>query len=177
MKAIKKLLVIILGLVVVLVAASFFLPASYRVERSVTFNAQPKAIYPWIVNPAKWPQWTVWTTNRDATVQFTTSGPESGAGASYQWTGEKMGIGRLTLTRAEPDRGIWYDLDFEEGKYLSRGGITFETMGETTQVTWFNGGQLGANPIGRYWGLAMDRMIGPDFAEGLEHLKRIVEAR
>jgi hypothetical protein len=32
------------------------------------------------------------------------------------------------------------------------------------KVTWTNDGDLGASPIGRWFGLFMDRMMGPDFA-------------
>jgi hypothetical protein len=87
-----------------------------------------------------------------------------------------LGVGRLKITRSDPARGMWYDLDFEDGKYLSQGGITFETAGEGTEVIWYNGGDLGRNPIQRYFGLFMDRMTGPDFEAGLGNLKRIVEA-
>ena len=37
-------------------------------------------------------------------------------------------------------------------------------------------GDLGSNPINRYFGLIMDRMMGPDFEEGLNTLKGKVEA-
>ena len=35
---------------------------------------------------------------------------------------------------------------------------------------------LGGNPVNRYFGLIMDKMIGPDFEEGLAKLKEIAEA-
>ena len=56
------------------------------------------------------------------------------------------------------------------------GAIMLEAGGENTKVTWSNEGDLGANPINRYFGLMMDRMMGPDFEEGLNNLKRAVEA-
>jgi hypothetical protein len=34
---------------------------------------------------------------------------------------------------------------------------------------------MGKNPISHYFGLAMDRMIGPDFARGLGKLKTLLE--
>ena len=69
-----------------------------------------------------------------------------------------------------------YDLDFEHGKYKSTGSITLQPVGDSVNVVWSNEGDLGANPINRYFGLMMDRMIGPDFEEGLNNLKRKVEA-
>jgi hypothetical protein len=57
------------------------------------------------------------------------------------------------------------------------GAITLEPAGESIRVTWSNEGDLGANPINRYFGLMMDRMMGPDFEEGLNNLKRTIEAK
>jgi len=90
--------------------------------------------------------------------------------------GKSTGQGAIKLTHAEPDKRIFYDLDFEHGKYKSTGAIMLEAGGENTKVTWSNEGDLGANPINRYFGLMMDRMMGPDFEEGLNNLKRAVEA-
>ena len=104
-------------------------------------------------------------------------GPESGVGAGYSWEGKSTGQGSIKFTRAEPGKGISYDLDFEHGKYQSTGAITFEPSRESIKVTWSNEGDLGANPVNRYFGLMMDRMLGPDFEEGLNNLKRTVEAK
>ncbi len=177
MKKIKVFLVLVLLLAVAAVVVAFLLPAQYRVERSVLVQAKPKAVFAYLNSLKKWPLWTVWTVDRDPTMQATFSGAEEGVGAIYQWTGEKVGNGRLTVTRVEPDRGVWYDLDFEQGKYVSQGGITLEAVGEATRVTWYNAGNLGNNPLNRYFGLFMDRMMGPDFEQGLGHLRRIVAAK
>ena len=44
-----------------------------------------------------------------------------------------------------------------------------------TRVTWTNEGDMGANPVNRYFGLFMDRLVGPDFEGGLKNLKALVE--
>jgi hypothetical protein len=36
-------------------------------------------------------------------------------------------------------------------------------------------GDLGHNPLNRWFGLFMDKMVGPDFDEGLANLRRISE--
>jgi hypothetical protein len=177
MKILKRILLLVLILIAVLAAAAFLLPGSYNVERTTTINAKPKAIYPFLADLRKWPDWTAWNKTVDPTMSTSFSGAEEGAGAIYEWRGEKVGRGKMTLTRADAEGGIRYDLSFDEGKYFSQGGITLEKTGDTTKVTWFNGGKLGNNPINRYFGLAMDKMMGPDFARGLENLKLAVEAR
>jgi hypothetical protein len=176
MSKIKVYLALLGAVIVTLLAVSLILPARYRVERRVVIDAKAKDIFPLLNTLKKWPAWTAWTKERDPSLTVNFEGPEEGVGAVYRWTGDQLGVGRLKITRSDPARGMWYDLDFEDGKYLSQGGITFETAGEGTEVIWYNGGDLGRNPIQRYFGLFMDRMTGPDFEAGLGNLKRIVEA-
>ena len=161
--------------VVLLIVVGLFLPSSYRVERRITMRGRSDAIFDYLDNLKQWPTWTAWTVARYPDMQTSFSGPERGVGAVYHWTGKSVGIGCIKLTHSDPRRGIEYDLDFDKGKYLSHGMITLETAGDSVTVTWVNTGQLGKNPMSRYFGLLMDRMMGPDFQKGLETLKRKVE--
>ena len=175
MKLIKRILLALLVLVVLLAVAGMFLPSHYRVERNVTVRAQSDAIYAQISNFRNWLQWTAWNQTKYPDMQVKFAGPESGVGAGYSWEGKSTGQGAIKFSRVDPGKGISYDLDFEHGKYKSTGSITLQPVGDSVNVTWSNEGDLGANPINRYFGLMMDRMIGPDFDEGLNNLKRKVE--
>ena len=68
MKLLKKILLIILVLPILLIVISFFLPSQYRVERVTVINAPAEAIYPWLEQLKKWPDWTVWNTTYDPTL-------------------------------------------------------------------------------------------------------------
>jgi hypothetical protein len=140
-------------------------------------NAKPKVVYAQIGNLKQWPKWTAWNEQMDPTMKITFEGPEEGTGATYRWTGEKVGNGMLMIDRTDDEKGVWYTLDFESGKYVSEGAITIEPQGEAVKVTWHNGGHLGYNPVNRYFGLLMDKMMGPDFEKGLSNLKLIAEAK
>ena len=176
MKILKRVLLVVVVLVALFLLIGFFLPSRYRVERSVVVQAQPAAIYGQISNFKNWLQWTAWNQTKYPDMQVKFDGPETGVGAGYSWEGKSTGQGSIKFTRTEPDKGISYDLDFEQGKYKSTGVITLEQAGERIKVTWSNEGDLGGNPINRYFGLMMDKMIGPDFEEGLAKLKEIAEA-
>lgn len=177
MKILKNILFTVIGIVVVLVLISFFLPSSYRVERALTMNAKPEAIFPYLNTLKTWPEWTAWTVQKYPDMKTTFSGPESGVGATYQWDGKTSGQGMLKLTSSDPAKGIGYDLDFQAGTYVSKGTITMQATGDTTRVTWANFGDIANNPIHRYFGLFLDRMMGPDFEEGLNKLKQKVETK
>ena len=177
MKILKKVLLVVVVLVALFLVIGLFLPSRYRVERIVVIQAKPAAIYGQISNFKNWLQWTAWNQTKYPDMQVKFEGPETGVGSGYSWEGKSTGQGSIKFTSAEPDKGISYDLAFEHGKYKSAGSITLEQAGENIKVTWTNEGDLGGNPVNRYFGLMMDRMIGPDFAEGLNNLKRKVEAK
>ena len=176
MKTLKKIAVIILVIPILVLLISLFLPSTYRVARTVSMRAPADTVFAQINTPRLWTNWTAWTTAKYPDMQVHFDGPDSGVGATYRWEGKSSGQGALTLTRSEPDKAIGYNLDFEQGKFKSVGAITIEPVDGQLNVTWSNEGELGSNPINRYFGLMMDRMMGPDFEQGLRNLKRQVEA-
>lgn len=177
MKALKKILLGVAALVALLVVVGLFLPKSYHVERSVTVNAPADKIYPFISAFRRWPEWIAWTTNKYPDMQMQFGETDTGVGAGYSWTGKSSGNGAIKFTQMEPGKSIGYHLDFEHGQYLSTGTISLVPEGAAVKVTWTNGGDLGANPFGRWFGLFMDRMMGPDFEAGLANLKARAEGR
>jgi hypothetical protein len=172
----KTLFLVIVGVLVILTVGGFLLPSEYKVERDIVIAAAPEEIHGAVADLSTWPKWTAWTERRDPSCKWDFSGPSAGAGAVMTWRGEKMGDGRLELTEASPTEGIEYDVVFAAGQEPAQGGVRYEPLDDgTTRVTWFNSGELGANPLARYMGLLMDRMLGPDFEQGLAGLKERVE--
>jgi hypothetical protein len=167
---------IVLGLGVVFVVVGLLLPRRYHVERSITITAPPQRIFSFVNRLRDWPQWTAWTVERFPDMQVKFSGPEEGVGAHYEWDGESTGHGELKLTSSDPATGVAYDMAFDHGAMPCTGGIRFAAEGTGTKVTWFTDGDLGMNPINRYFGLMLDGMMGPDFQKGLENLKARAEA-
>ena len=54
--------------------------------------------------------------------------------------------------------------------------VTLTPDGNMTHTTWTVDVDMGANPVGHYFGLTMDGMLGKDFASGLNKLKTLVES-
>jgi hypothetical protein len=176
MKALKRIALVLLIIPILLLVAAFLLPSKYRVTRTVAMKATADAIFAQVNMLKTWPEWTAWTKARYPDMRISFSGPEAGVGATYNWDGKSTGQGTLTITKSEPGRGIGYDMAFEHGKFKSQGGILIEPAGDQMNVTWTNEGELRSNPINRYFGLMMDKMMGPDFEQGLRNLKQRVEA-
>jgi hypothetical protein len=175
MKWLKRVGLAIASLVLLLFVISLFLPSKWHVERSVIIAHEPGAIYPYLADLRKWPQWTAWTTNKDTTLSYSFEGPSEGTGAVQRWSSRKMGNGVLAIKLADPRKGVWFDLEMDRGKFKALGMILLQRLDEGTKVIWINQGELGYNFPGRYFALSLDRMMGPDLSEGLEKLKRVIE--
>ena len=177
MKTLKKILVAVGLLLLVLIIVSQFLPGKYHVERSVVMAAKADAVFAWVNNLRKWPEWSAWTAAKDPTLVYQYEGPEEGVGAISKWDAKKLGEGSMKITASEAGKLVKFDLSFDHGKYLSAGTFTFEPAGDDTKVTWGMDGEVSHNPVDRYFSLLMDSMIGKDFEEGLGNLKMKVEAK
>jgi effector-binding domain-containing protein len=177
MKTFRKILLWLLAIVAVLVVIAFLIPGNYKVERSVYIKADKMLVYNLCCDMSQWKVWTTWTKERDSTAVFELVGPACQVGTMQKWDGKKMGNGQMTITELQPGQLIAYDLEFQNGKYQSKGEMIFEQTGDSLKVTWIDSGKLGYNPISRYFGLFMDRMMGPDFEKGLAKLKMIAEER
>lgn len=173
MRIVKRGLLILVLLMIALVAIAYALPSHYRVARSIEIDAPPSEVYPLVAEPRAWKRWSSWN-QRDPAMTIVYAGPPAGAGAQWTWHSKSEGNGEMTFTAVDPDRRIDYDLVFPDYNSSAKGVITFEpTSPTTTRVTWTNEGDLGNHPMMRWMGLAMDRMVGNDFATGLANLKAL----
>jgi hypothetical protein len=173
MKVLKILIVLLIVLLVALAAVPAALPSSYEVTRSVQIQAPATLIHPWIEDLKLWPEWSAWNKGRYPDMTYEYSGADKGVGAVSSWKSEEAGNGSMTITASDPSRGVWYDLDFE-GMYQSKGVVSYEPVTDGTKVSLIMRGDLGY--FARYFGLVMDRMMGPDFEQGLARLEQRVES-
>ena len=166
-----KYIMIILGIIVGLfLIVALFLPATYTVERSLKIDQPVEKVYKTISSFSDRLKWDPWMEmDPDAIVTFT--GPDSGVGASYTWDGEIVGQGKIVITEIIENEFVKSDLEFIV-PFESKSKITWELTkidSVTTNVSWSNTGNSDY-PIGRYMGLTMDSMLGPDFEKGLNNL-------
>lgn len=79
------------------------------------------------------------------------------------------------MTAAEPDKRVAFELYFPDFDSTSAGELTFAPEGSATRVAWTMHGDMGGNPIARWFSLFMDGMVGKDFEAGLANLKALAE--
>jgi len=175
MKWFKRILIGVIALLLLFAAVSLALPARFRVERSVAIAAPAEKVYPLIAAPAEWKRWSVWN-QRDPQMQIEYGGPPAGVGARWSWRSESEGNGAMQFTEAVPGQRLTYRLSFPDLGMESIGQLRIEPQGNGVLVSWSNEGDMGASPVNRWFGLFMDRLVGPDFEAGLTNLKRLAEA-
>ncbi|GGW76575.1 SRPBCC family protein [Alteromonas halophila] len=174
MAVLRKLILIIAALLIIAVLFGFMLPSHYSVQRSIVIDAPAEEIYPNVVDLRRWQQWGVWF-KRDPEMKIDYSGPDRAIGMQSSWISETEGSGEMTITDLEHNHKVVYRLYFPDFDMASTGMVELEPVADGTRVTWSDEGEVGNNPLDRYFVLMIDGLIGPDFEMGLENLKTVVE--
>lgn len=173
-----KIALYILGglaaLVLLLALIGLLLPRRYRVERSAVIKAKPEVVFAQVADLRAWKNWGVWF-ERDPQMQLAYSENTTAVGGWSEWKSQSQGNGRATLTRLTPPTEAEYSLQFEGMGFASTGSFTLIPRPDGVRIVWVDTGDLGLNPVSRWFGLFLDRMIGPDFAGGLAKLRSFCE--
>jgi hypothetical protein len=173
MRAVKRIVLVLLALAVVIVGVGAFLPKDFRVERSIEINASPEVVFEQVNSLRKWDAWSPWIA-RDPSIESTFGGPEEGEGATVTWTSEHSGQGKQTITLSQRPTRIETVLELgamgEPNAYW-----TFEPTAEGVRVIWGLHG-IASGPLGGYVAKMMDHWVGADYEAGLAGLKRVTEA-
>lgn len=163
------------SLVLLLILVGFFLPRKVHVARSIIIDGSKEDIFPHLNNLKLFVEWSPWT-EKDPNMTQNFSGPESGIACTYQWEGDKkkVGTGSMIITNSVHNERVETDLNF--GKQgTAQANWILESKDSKTKVIWTLDTDMGINPVGRYFGLFMDKMIGPDYEHGLNKLKAKLE--
>lgn len=164
----------ILGLIILLAGIGFFLPSSYKVERSIVIKAPIDTVFAMVHDMEYWEQWSPWLRNDpNLTVHF--SEKTTGVGAWQHWTSPEIGNGMLRYVEVEEPRLIRYVLEIYELDSDTEGSFIFEEVEDGIKLTWVDRGSMGDNPLQRYMGLIAESMMGKDFEDGLMRIKQACE--
>jgi uncharacterized protein YndB with AHSA1/START domain len=176
MKILQGLLVFVIALVALFFAVWALLPQHAHVERSVSTTATPGAVYALVDGFGRFNEWSPWP-RLDPDTRYTYGGPETGVGARMEWTSDKpeVGNGAQEVIAVEPGRSVTYDLDLGMGSPTTS-TITLVPEASGTRITWALDVDLSDSLLGRYFGLMLDRMVGPDYERGLAQLKALAES-
>ena len=175
---IKKILIGLVLAILVLVLVIAMRPDQFRVERSATIAAPPAVVFSKVNDLREFQKWSPWA-KMDPAAKITYEGPATGVGSSFSWVGEKTGEGTMALAESKPDEFLKFLLQFKKPFEASNtADFTFKPDGANgTVVTW---GISGTNNfVFKAMGLLMstDKMLGPQFDQGLADLKALSETK
>jgi uncharacterized protein YndB with AHSA1/START domain len=172
----KKLAFAVVAIVALFLLVAAILPGSYTVERSIVIARPPAVVFDQVADYNRWLEWSPWP-KAEPTAKQTVTGEPGTVGMSWSWEGEQVGVGSMTLADVEENRSIHSKLVFEEPMQSEADDyVLLEPTEEGTKVTWRNTGDL-PYPVGRYFGLGLEGMLGPQFEEGLASLKALCESQ
>ncbi len=173
MKILLKLLGGLAVLILLLVVAAYALPRHYRVERSLAMKAQSDAVLALVADFRAWKSWGAWQ-ERDPQMKITYSAQTTGVGAWSAWESTSEGNGKMTITEQTSTK-VTYHLEFPDMGTQSTGSIEVRPLAGSVQVVWVDAGDLGMNPLNRWFGLFLDKLIGSDFERGLNNMRKLAE--
>ena len=174
MKMLKRITIWLVVLIALLLVMAYLLPRHYMVQRDVIINADGKTIYNMVCDFNNWDFWTPWSLQDDSTATDEIIG-RCEAGAVYRWDGEDVGQGEMKILEIAEGALIKWDVGFEDNTYRMNMMMSFEKEGDGWLVTWTAEGDLGYNPLYRYYGLMIDSEVGADLERGLSNLKAFCE--
>ena len=175
MRLLRNLLVGLVILIAALAAGAYLLPRNVIVEREITIDAAPEAVFAHIHSLQAFTAWSPWQgRDPDMTVNF--SGPETGVGNIMEWQSDvpEVGNGRQEIIAVSENSEVRTALDFGDMGTAEAWWLLAEADGGTT-ITWGLDADMGNNPVGRWMGLLMDGLVGADYDAGLLNLKTLIE--
>jgi len=176
MKMLKRLLIAVGAILVIAVVIGLLLPRTRHVERSVEIDAPACVVFAQLNGFRTFNDWSPFmAVMPDASYGF--EGPDYGVGSKITWEvpGPKPELGSQTIVASTPYERVDVELDLgPQGE--SQSAYLLQEVDGGTRLTWTFDTDFGLDIPGRYWGLFLDRQLGPLYAQGLANLKRITES-
>ncbi|ESQ76762.1 SRPBCC family protein [Asticcacaulis sp. AC402] len=164
-----KLALMVCGIGVAAIAATFLLPHQVTVERRSTVKAQPEEIVAMLASEQGYQRINPYRT-RDPNLKTQPFGPTSGVGSGFHFAG-KDGEGSQTVTRVTKN-SVTYAIDLGDlGQ--PRQAVSVMPVAGGSEVVWQMTMDLGMNPVMRVMGVFMDAMLGETLETGLSNLSRV----
>ncbi len=145
------------------------------VKRTVAIDALTPTILPLITDFHEWAAWSPWE-DIDPQMQRSYSGPESGVGASYAWSGNrKAGAGTMRIDAVDTssvDIALTFTRPF---KSQSKCHFDLVMADAGTSVTWqiLTPKTLMLRVASLF--MSLEKTVGPDLEKGLLQLKAAAE--
>lgn len=179
MTKLKRIVVIVSGIITLIFIAALFTKKEYTVERSLVIDAPLDSVFGYIAllkNQNNYSKWAL----IDPMMETYFKGEDGTPGFISGWKSEnpEVGEGEQEILALEPNTQITYELRFfKPFSATSLGWMNTEAVNEArTQVTWGIKGKMNYPSNIMLWFFDMEDMLANDFDIGLANMKNLLEA-
>lgn len=162
----------------ILIIVGYLSPRITTMSRSININASASKVFPYLNNLQSFVNnWSPWT-EKDPNMEQKFNQLDSGVGAEYSWKGEpkKVGEGYMKIIESSQNKEVKTEVHFK-GRGMAHVNWTIKEIDDNQiKVTWGFQSDNGTNPIARLFGRMIEKFLGPDYENGLNKLKKVVEA-
>ncbi|MBX3281523.1 MAG: SRPBCC family protein [Acidobacteria bacterium] len=176
----KAIISIVVALLLTFALLGVFIvmqPDEFTISRKASIAASPDRVFAEVNDFHKWDAWSPWA-KLDPKMKTEISGPETGKGAVYYWTGDQeVGEGKMTIIESTPPSLVKIDLHFiKPFDSSSTIDIKISPNGPNSDVEWTMNGKHNFMSKAFSVFVDMDKAIGADFERGLSQLKSVAES-
>ena len=169
----KKTLLSLAAIALLLASLGIALPPRTVVERSILIDAYPATVFALLNDFNQVAQWLPML-DADANAQIDISGPQRGIGARIAWNGPIIGQGQQTIVESVPYERIATALN--PGKRSPASNVfSLSPENGMTRLSWRQEREFGLQLAARFYGLVLERVVGPEQERGLVELQRLAE--
>ena len=172
------LIYIVAAIIILIILLAAIGPKTYNVSRSIVIDKPKEIVFPYLKMVKNQDHWSPWK-KKDPDMKQTFTGTDGEVGFKASWVGNKeVGEGSQTITAIVENERIENHLVFlKPWKSESDGYYTVEDAGPgQTKVVWGFKGQNKFPATIFMLFFNMDKAVGKDFEEGLDNLKKELEA-
>ncbi|WP_316811936.1 SRPBCC family protein [Pedobacter heparinus] len=178
MKILKKVLLVIVGIVILALVVALFLKKDYAVEREVTINKPEPEVFEFIKHIKNQDRYSVWN-NIDPAMKKTYKGTDGTVGfvAGWESTNKDVGKGEQEITSIKEGDRIDMKIRFKEPFETEDDAyMATESAGESqTRVKWGFKGKMAWPMNLTLLCMDMEGMLGKHLQDGLDKLKTTLE--
>ncbi len=178
MKIVKKVLLVIGGLIALFLIIALFVKKDYSVEREITINKAKQNVFDYIKFLKNQDNYSKWAT-MDPAMTKTYRGTDGEVGFVSAWDSkvEDVGTGEQEIKKITDGERLDFELRFiKPFESTEKAYMTTENVTEgQTKVKWGFNGHMNYPMNMMLMFMDFEKMIGDDLDTGLKNLKAVLE--